>query len=102
MKKLCLLLGLLMLPYSASAECTPTPSCEDMGYTQSSCERGGLKCPFDATKWYCVPCDSSYRYTCDGANMSGGVGDTCGGKYVICNCATGYEFANGECKPKTE
>lgn len=97
MKILYLLSGLILMPLSVNAECTPTPSCEDMGYTASSCESGGLRCPFDATKWYCVPCDSSYRYTCNGANMTGGTGDACGGKYVSCVCAAGYTFSNGAC-----
>ena len=97
MKILYFMLLVIMLPFSVCAECTPTPSCEDMGYTESSCDAGGLKCPFDSTKWYCVPCDSSYRYTCDGANMVSGVGGSCGGKYVSCECASGYTFADGAC-----
>ncbi len=98
MKILYLIGAIMLFPLSASAECTPTPSCEDMGYTASSCENGGLKCPFDSTKWYCVPCDSSYRYTCEGENITGGVGGTCGGKYVACECASGYKFSNGVCE----
>ena len=81
----------------ANAACTPTPDCASIGYTETSCEGDSLKCPFDITKMMCMPCDSSYRYDCSGDNITGGVGDTCGGKYVTCACSEGSVFQNGAC-----
>ena len=97
------LLGVSFLLFSSSmtnianAACTPTPDCASIGYTETSCEGDSLKCPFDITKMMCMPCDSSYRYDCSGANITGGVGDTCGGKYVTCACSEGSVFQNGAC-----
>ena len=73
----------LLTPIIANAECTPTPDCASIGYTETSCEGDSLKCPFDITKLYCIPCDSSYKYTCTGTREYG-VGDSCAGKYVSC------------------
>ena len=87
----CLLSGV------AHAECVPTPDCASIGYTATSCETASLKCPFDTSKLYCLPCDSSYKYDCSGANITGGVGSACGGKYVSCSCSGGGTFNNGVC-----
>ena len=81
----------------ANAACTPTPDCANIGYTETSCDGDSLKCPFDISKLFCVPCDSSFKYDCSGANMTGGVGSSCGGKYMSCSCSGGVTFNNGEC-----
>ena len=86
-----------LLSTTAHAECTPAPDCANMGYTETSCEGDSLKCPFDISKLFCIPCDSSYKYDCNGDNMTGGVGDACGGKYASCACSGGGEFNNGSC-----
>lgn len=39
---------------AAAVTCTATPKCSDLGYTQTSCENGGIRCPFDSTKMFCV------------------------------------------------
>jgi len=75
----------------AHAECTPTPDCASIGYTETSCETTSLKCPFDTSKLYCLPCDSSFKYDCNASNQIG-VGNTCNGKYTACTCASGYEW----------
>ena len=82
----------------ANAACTPTPDCASIGYTETSCEGASLKCPFDITKMKCMPCDSSFRYDCAGANVTGGVGNTCNGKYASCECAGEFSFNNGKCE----
>ncbi len=87
-----------LFSFNAHSACTPTPDCASIGYTETSCETISLKCPFDQTKLYCFPCDSSYRYTCSGDNITGGEGNTCNGKYASCTCASGFNFENGECK----
>ncbi len=87
-----------LVPFNVYAECTPTPDCASIGYTETSCEGASLKCPFDITKMMCMPCDSSFRYDCSGDNITGGTGSACGGKYVSCECDTeGYVFNNGFC-----
>ena len=96
-KQVITLLGYILMTNIANAACTPTPDCASIGYTETSCEGASLKCPFDITKMKCMPCDSSYRYNCTGDNITGGVGDTCGGKYVTCACSEGSVFQNGAC-----
>ena len=88
---------LLLTPITTNAECTPTPDCASIGYTQTSCEGDSLKCPFNTTMLKCMPCDSSFKYTCDGENVASVVGSACGGKYVSCECVAGAVFNNGAC-----
>ena len=50
---------LLAVPASAADEtinCTATPNCADLGYTKNadSCPDGGIKCPFDENKMFCL------------------------------------------------
>ena len=87
----CLLSGV------AHAECVPAPDCASIGYTETSCSGDSLKCPFDTSKLFCVPCDSSYKYDCSGDNITGGVGSSCGGKYISCSCSGNATFDNGNC-----
>ena len=87
-----------LVPFNVYGECTPTPDCADMGYTETSCEGDSLKCPFDTSKLKCMPCDSSFKYNCSGDNITSGIGSVCGGKYVSCECSsTDYIFSNGAC-----
>ena len=85
----------------ANAACTPTPDCATIGYTETSCEGKFVRCPFDTSKLFCVPCDSSFKYDCSGGNITGGIGSSCGGKYVSCACSNGETFNNGECEETT-
>ena len=86
-----------LLPVSAGAECVPSPDCASIGYTETSCDGGSVKCPFDTSKLRCIPCDSSFRYSCDGENVVSAVGAACNNKYVTCNCVEGATLNNGEC-----
>ena len=81
----------ILFSFNAYAECTPTPDCASIGYTETSCETKALKCPFDTSKLFCLPCDTSFKYDCVGANITGGTGSACGGKYVSCECS-GVEY----------
>ena len=50
---------LLAVPAGAADEtinCTATPDCTALGYTQSadSCPDGGIKCPFDEDRMFCL------------------------------------------------
>ena len=48
--------GSLLWGESTNAQtCTPAPDCESLGYNQSSCPGGFLRCPFDASKLSCMP-----------------------------------------------
>lgn len=58
--KFCLttwLVSALFLGNEARAEavCTTSPDCSDLGYSQSAsdCKNGGVKCPWDAMKFFC-------------------------------------------------
>ena len=108
------------------AECTPTPNCAEIGYTATSCSGVSLKCPFDTSKLFCIPCDSTfkydcnetgqvgkgdacngkyqecacdsaYKYTCSGTGYSGGSGTACDGKYASCTCRSGYAWNGSAC-----
>jgi len=81
----------------ARAECVPLPDCSSIGYTASSCDGGFVRCPFDTTKLYCLPCDSKYKYTCSGDNIVGGNGSSCNGKYISCTCSNDYSWNDGAC-----
>ena len=95
-----------LVPWSAIGQtttCTPTPDCEELGYTQSSCPDGnGIKCPW-GDKWACLQNEEEvckkydFNYTCSGTGYAGGVGEDCGGKYVSCECEDGYIWSNGSC-----
>ena len=91
---------LLLTPTLANAECTPAPDGASIGYTQTSCETLSLKCPFDQSKLFCLPCDSSFQYTCDASNEYGD-GTSCNGKYQACcqtDCIVGaIYYTDGTC-----
>ena len=85
---------------TVKAECTPTPDCASIGYTATSCDGDSIKCPFDLSKLFCVPCDNDYKYTCD-ADGETPKGNVCGGKYASCECTSSeYVFSNGACECK--
>ena len=84
---------------SVRAECVPLPDCASIGYTATSCDGDSIKCPFDTSKLFCIPCDTKYKYTCLGDNITGGTGSSCGGKYVSCTCSSGeWDSTSGTCK----
>ncbi|MBQ8436823.1 MAG: hypothetical protein IJX20_04145 [Alphaproteobacteria bacterium] len=85
-----------LLSTIAHAECTPAPDCVELGYTETSCNGGFVRCPFDINKLFCLPCDSSYKYTCSETGEIGS-GIACNGKYIECECTDGYELVNGAC-----
>ena len=93
-----MLVSVVGLGMSAEAanQCLQTPSCESLGYTQTSCvDNNGVKCPF-GNKYFCV-CPAKYVYSCSGTGYASGKGTACGGKYTECTCASGYVWENGSC-----
>ena len=104
MRNITLLTGtMLFLPMTVMAQsinCTPSPDCASLGYTESSCPDGaGIKCPWGNT-WFCTKekCDTSFQYTCSGTGYAGGASEACNGKYQQCMCTSGYEWKNGACQ----
>ena len=93
-----ILISSVSVAATVNATCVPLPNCADIGYTATSCEGGFVRCPFDTTKLYCLPCDNDYKYDCTDNNMTGGAGNTCGGKYASCECSKGNVFNNGACE----
>ena len=64
-------------------------------YYKSGCQSGY---DWNASTQTCTPqCASTYKYTCTGANQTGGSGTSCGGKYTACKCSSGYDWSNGTC-----
>lgn len=85
----------ILICSSAFAACTSAPDCQSLGYTESSCPNGGIKCPFDTSKWRCSECGADYKYTCSSrVGETGGAGTPCGGKFTKCQCVETY-FWNG-------
>lgn len=92
--------GVTFFSGESFAACVTAPSCATLGYTETSCANGGVRCPFDTTKWHCDKenCEVfELEYTCTGTGYLGGKGVGCNGKYAKCNCATGYVWKNGIC-----
>ncbi len=91
----------------AWAQCVSTQDCTALGYTETSCPNGGVKCPF-GSKWFCASTEITpeqctelgFTQTCTGTNQTGGSGSTCNKKYNICKCASGYtwDIINKTCK----
>ena len=98
--KLFLLIGtfLSLIPNLTFAQCVATQDCATLGYTETSCSGGsGVKCPF-GNKWACFKTDAEFcneygfSLACSGNGYAGGTSKACNGKYVSCNCASGYAW----------
>ena len=93
---------------SQAEQCTPTPDCKSLGYTETSCPDGnGVKCPWNTSLLYCgengkkICADMGHPYPCTGANEIPS-GKVCANKYyTTCTCASGYEWKNGKCEKIT-
>jgi len=90
-----ILVSSLTMTNMAHAECTPAPDCASIGYTETSCEGDSLKCPFDTSKLFCIPCDTSFKYDCSDTGEIG-VGYSCNNKYAACTCSSGYVWNGTE------
>ncbi len=87
-----------LVPFNVYGECTPAPDCASIGYTETSCETQALKCPFDSSKLFCLPCDSSFNKTCS-ESYEYGNGESCGSKYKSCcdtSCVVGSFYYSDE------
>ena len=94
----------------ALAACTQTPDCETMGYiyTADECPNGGVKCPFDISKYFCFDpqtCDYTYTAESCAANCQNVGSSSCVRNgttyYASCGsskCSSGQTCNNGTCK----
>ena len=106
MRKFTLLTSVLLTaPFAmgnVSAQCVATQDCASLGYTETSCENGGIKCPFGNT-WACPMSESEFcqkygfDYVCSGTGYISGGGKACDNKYAFCTCADTYEWKDGKC-----
>jgi len=105
----------LLIPQFAygdtTSECTPAPDCAGLGYDQTTCPGGFLRCPFDTNMLFCMPdcnlevtaeqcaaqCKEVGTQSCvrDGVTYYAGCGDN------LCNgtqeCSVGDDVTAGEC-----
>ncbi len=93
----------------AIAACTQTPDCETMGYiyTADECPNGGVKCPFDISKYFCFDpqtCDYTYTAETCAANCQNVGSSSCVRNgttyYQSCGsskCSSGQNCYNGIC-----
>ena len=94
----------------ALAACTQTPDCETLGYkyTADECPNGGVKCPFDTSKYFCFDpqtCDYTYTAESCAANCQNVGSSSCVRNgttyYASCGsskCSSGQTCSNGTCK----
>ena len=84
------------------AQCLNMEDCTALGYTETSCPDGGIKCPF-GNGWFCnsitgeTCIELGFTQTCSGTGYAGGDGAVCNGKYMKCKCASGYEWTGNAC-----
>ena len=64
----------------AIAACTQTPDCETMGYiyTADECPNGGVKCPFDISKYFCFGPSENEKPSVPTGGYCCGYTDECG------------------------
>ncbi len=101
-----LLLSSTMLEVPAVyAACVPTPDCAELGYTETECPEGGVKCPWDTTKLFCGPsCNlTTTKADCDANCLNVGT-QSCSKNGVtyysgcgVSKCTSGQSCVNGTC-----
>lgn len=100
-----LLSGTILGIPAAKGACVATPDCEELGYTETECPEGGVKCPWDTTKFFCGPsCNlTTTKVQCDANCLN--VGTAFCSKngvtyYTGCGaskCTSGQNCVNGTC-----
>ena len=90
--------GLMMFGGEAYGQCVSSQDCATLGYTESSCPNGGVKCPF-GNAWFCVDqCGIGFKYTCTGTGYgTQPASAACNGKYTSCVCADKYTWSGTAC-----
>ena len=82
---------------NAWAQCVSTQDCATLGYTETSCPNGGVKCPF-GNKWFCggdsttICKQEGFTNACTGAGQFG-KGESCANLYKQCDCQDTYKYA---------
>ncbi len=81
---------------NAWAQCVSTQDCATLGYTESSCPNGGIKCPF-GSKWFCggdntaICKQEGFTNACTGTGQLG-KGENCANLYKQCDCQSTYKY----------
>ena len=81
---------------NAWAQCVSTQDCATLGYTESSCPNGGIKCPF-GSKWFCggdstaICKQEGFTNACTGTGQIG-KGESCANLYKQCDCQSTYKY----------
>ena len=75
----CLSVTLLSASEAHAETCTASPDCKSLGYTESSCSDGGVKCPF-GNYWFC----GAKKVSCEVKNCQ--VGDVLYGDKKCYTC----------------
>ena len=110
MKYLCLLAGVFFATQSLALECTPKPSCESLGFTDTDCSGEFVACPFDQNKKICVSSTTCKEYDCSAYSLSScpttatsctacGNGLKIG--YKVNGCKSGYTLSGATCVAST-
>ena len=81
----------------AWAQCVSTQDCATLGYTETSCSNGGIKCPF-GNKWFCggdsttICKHEGFTSVCTGTGQCG-LGESCAGLYKQCGNSINYKYS---------
>ena len=62
-------------PARADVTCTATPDCTTLGYTKSAsdCPNGGVKCPFNNSKMFCLKSGGGVEFSIKNAVKTGDI-----------------------------
>ena len=89
--------GCIATSRNSLAQCMIPQDCTALGYTETSCPNGGIKCPF-GSKWFCggnsatVCKQEGFTNACTGAGQFG-KGESCANLYKQCSCQSSYKYA---------
>ena len=109
MKVLALILGISFAADAWALQCTPKPSCESLGFTDTDCSGEFVACPFDQNKKICVSsttCEECKEYDCSAYSLtscpeSATSCTACGNGlkvgYKVDGCKSGYELSGNTC-----
>lgn len=86
-----------------AASCTPTPSCDSLGYTKTASQCSGMpsvKCPWDTAKMFCDedPCTNVNQVIVPANASCSTYSPVCPSKCTAWTCKIGYVKDGNSCK----
>ena len=103
MKVLALILGISFAADAWALQCTPKPSCESLGFTDTDCSGEFVACPFDQNKKICLTC-ASQEPLCQGYTLtscpSNGICESCpndSSRKKLTSCQNDYYHYGNKC-----